>query len=558
MWSFSNPTIQHGAHTVKAILGFVFALVVIFGSTASLGAGYPAPVGRVNDFASILSEETEKRLESELSDLETLSPYQMAVVTVPSLDGQSVEAYALGLANTWGVGKKDTNIGVVLLVAPNERKVRIEVGRGIGTTLSQGVTDRIISKDIIPKFKSGDMEGGIVAGTQSLLSILEAPYIAAPLAVPVPTFEVENSPAEPFPTETFLTGLCIIVGIFLFISLFRTWTKRMEKWNENRKLFATRQEVMLGITRAWMKAKELERGLKESHPHEVWSKELGRLTVKQPLYESLIKTIEELSEIVSNGRGNPYHVHERLISLKDQLTILRKIPVEVIDLADSLKEAEEKSRKLLEKLPKEFARISKEMEHPDVGAQTRGSLKQPEEHYADAKAKVDGSGTGLINWLIVVALLTTAAKQMEVVEISVKYDKDIAEKARTEGPELLEKTREQIEKAEKKKSLSERQKKTLKKARQKLDEAHKASREDGVDLVSTYLLLLAANSLFHDSAKADPSPSHHDFSGGGGRSGGGGASGSFDRDNSSSPSGFGGFGGFGGGGFGGGGSSGSW
>lgn len=142
---------------------------------------YPQPVGRVNDFAHQLSQAQAKALAGEITSFEAKTQHQMAVVTVDSLEGNSVEAYTLGLARAWGVGRAGANDGVVFLVAPNERKCRIEPGLGLDGVLTKAECDRIIQNDILPSFKSGNMPEGILKGARAIMRKLNPPPPPPPL-----------------------------------------------------------------------------------------------------------------------------------------------------------------------------------------------------------------------------------------------------------------------------------------------------------------------------------------------------------------------------------------
>ncbi|HLH88251.1 MAG TPA: TPM domain-containing protein [Xanthobacteraceae bacterium] len=133
---------------------------------------FPALTGRVVDEADILDPATRSALAAILAGLEEKTSDQIVVATVPSLQGDSIEVYANRLANRWGLGQKDKNNGVLLLVAPSERKVRIEVGYGLGSTLTDGVAKYIIDQAILPRFRSGDMTGGVTAGITDIVAVL--------------------------------------------------------------------------------------------------------------------------------------------------------------------------------------------------------------------------------------------------------------------------------------------------------------------------------------------------------------------------------------------------
>jgi len=134
---------------------------------------------RVHDFANLLSPEQRESLESAARDVEQKTTAQVAVVTVTSLDGQSVDAYAHELFNSWGIGQREKNNGVLLLVAPTERRMRIEVGYGIEPLLTDSLCGEISDKHIVPHFKQGDYPGGIIAGTNELARVLLADPAAA-------------------------------------------------------------------------------------------------------------------------------------------------------------------------------------------------------------------------------------------------------------------------------------------------------------------------------------------------------------------------------------------
>jgi uncharacterized protein len=134
---------------------------------------FPVLTGRVVDDANIIPEETEGELIAQLEALEAKSSDQLVVVTVPSLQGFEIEEYGYKLGRAWQIGQGERlNNGAILLIAPTERKVRIEVGYGLEGILTDYFTSEIIRDTIVPAFKAGDMPGGIVAGTAAIEQIL--------------------------------------------------------------------------------------------------------------------------------------------------------------------------------------------------------------------------------------------------------------------------------------------------------------------------------------------------------------------------------------------------
>src|SRR4029079_17086074 len=146
--------------------------VVMWTVVAGVALTFSALTGRVVDQANIIPAETRSTLEPKLADLEAKSGIQLVVATVKSLDGLEIEPYANELFRTWKLGEKTKNNGVLLLVAPNERRVRIEVGYGLEGTLTDALSKVIITNAIAPRFKTGDFGGGIVRGVDDIITVL--------------------------------------------------------------------------------------------------------------------------------------------------------------------------------------------------------------------------------------------------------------------------------------------------------------------------------------------------------------------------------------------------
>lgn len=156
------------AAALFALAAAVLAAVSLAGGTARAAPTFPQLTGRIVDEAKLLSEADRAAIESELKDLEAKSTDQLAVVTVPSLQGYEIEDYGYQLGRHWGIGQEGKNNGVLLIVAPNERKVRIEVGRGLEPIVTDLMSKIIIENAIVPEFRRGDFAAGIRAGVRDL------------------------------------------------------------------------------------------------------------------------------------------------------------------------------------------------------------------------------------------------------------------------------------------------------------------------------------------------------------------------------------------------------
>jgi uncharacterized protein len=133
---------------------------------------FPALTGRVVDLAGLLTADQEARLTHKLSDLESQTGSQLVIVTLRSLDGHDISDYGYQLGRKWGIGQKAKNNGVLLIVAPKERRVRIEIGYGLEGLLTDAVTRLIIDNAILPRFRANDFAGGIERGTDDIIQVL--------------------------------------------------------------------------------------------------------------------------------------------------------------------------------------------------------------------------------------------------------------------------------------------------------------------------------------------------------------------------------------------------
>ena len=156
-----------GRKSMAAVL-----MVALFAIAPAFAINFPSLTGRVVDQANIIQPDARVALEQKLADLEDKSGIQLVVATVISLEGQDIEPYANELFRKWALGEKKKNNGVLLVVAPNERRVRIEVGYGLEGTLTDALSKVIISNAMTPRFKAGNFSEGISRGVDDIITVL--------------------------------------------------------------------------------------------------------------------------------------------------------------------------------------------------------------------------------------------------------------------------------------------------------------------------------------------------------------------------------------------------
>lgn len=173
---------------------------------------FPALTGRVVDQARLLSPEREAALTEKLAALERDTTDQVVVVTVDSLQGREIEDYGYQLGRTWGIGQKEGDNGVLLIVAPNEKKVRIEVGYGVEGVMTDALAALIIHDQILPAFRNGGFERGIEQGTDAIIAQLRLDPVEAKARAAKAAAPKADKPVIPI----------VVIGViffFLFISM---------------------------------------------------------------------------------------------------------------------------------------------------------------------------------------------------------------------------------------------------------------------------------------------------------------------------------------------------
>lgn len=166
----------------------------------------PKLQGYVNDYAGMMSPSTKSKIEQGLKAFEQSDSTQLVILTIPSLEGENIEEFSIKVAEAWKIGQQQKDNGIIFIVSKQERKIRIEVGRGLEGRLTDLMAGRIIDQVIKPRFKQGDFDGGFIAGASALISATRG------------EFKTEQRPFQrkqkSFPP--FLTFL-LFLGVFVLI-----------------------------------------------------------------------------------------------------------------------------------------------------------------------------------------------------------------------------------------------------------------------------------------------------------------------------------------------------
>ena len=192
------------------LAGLLLCLFSLFagaapGADASGLVAIPPLTARVTDLTSTLNGEQKAMLEQQLADLEARKGAQLVVLILPSTQPETIEQFGIRLFEAWTVGRKGVDDGVMLIVAKDDRRLRIEVGYGLEGALNDATAKRIISETITPQFKNGDFPGGITAGAAAISKIIEGEQLPEPSATGGGQMNIDDVP------EGLLIGLLIAI-----------------------------------------------------------------------------------------------------------------------------------------------------------------------------------------------------------------------------------------------------------------------------------------------------------------------------------------------------------
>lgn len=214
-WQTGSPEPVRALPALHLLLALFACLLMAWPLHAQT---FPALSGRVVDAANILTPEAKARIEAKSAAIEQQTGAQLVVATVPDLQGYPIEDYGYRLGRQWGIGQKDKNNGVILLVAPNERRVRVEVGYGLEPILTDALSSVIIQQQILPRFRTGDMAGGVEAGFNAIARQVELPPAEAQKNVAAANAQAQQPEGFPIGLLFFL----LFLGLWIFIASRRT------------------------------------------------------------------------------------------------------------------------------------------------------------------------------------------------------------------------------------------------------------------------------------------------------------------------------------------------
>ena len=191
----------------RTVLGILLVAACFFSVAATVQAlDVPPLKGYINDYADMISPSARAQLENELKAFEQSDSTQVVILTIPSLEGEVIEEYGIKVAEAWKIGQKDKDNGVIFLVSKQDRKIRIEVGRGLEGKLTDLTAGRIVDLVVKPRFKRGDFDGGFVAGVSAVIDSTRGEFKAD-----------EKSPGSKINGSSGILSMLIFGGIIMLV-----------------------------------------------------------------------------------------------------------------------------------------------------------------------------------------------------------------------------------------------------------------------------------------------------------------------------------------------------
>jgi len=200
------------SRTAVVILIVAVVLCLFLGAAISFGLDVPRLSGRVNDYGDMISPQARATLEAELAAIERTDSTQVAVLTVPSLEGDVIEEFSIRVGDAWKIGQKGKDNGVIFIVSKADRKMRIEVGRGLQGVLTDLLAGRIIDTVIKPRFKQNRFDDGFIEGTRAIIAATRGEFKPTPKPAPY------VSPSRYF--EAFLVSVFLVLPFLRRINRF--------------------------------------------------------------------------------------------------------------------------------------------------------------------------------------------------------------------------------------------------------------------------------------------------------------------------------------------------
>jgi uncharacterized protein len=369
---------------------------------------FPKPSGFVNDFANQLPLSAVQSLEKKVRDYQRATGNQIGVAVVPSLNGMSIEEYSLGLFRAWGVGVYVVNNGALFVWAPKERKLRIQVGRGLEDVLTNAETSRILAQ-VRTLFGESKYEEGVNAAVDGIIAVLGpggsgAPPPQAPQPAPVQQAPAADEGSSVLPIAL---GVAVALGVGFWLMVRR---RRAARWSEELpRQLAEADGELTDAERKRADAQVALTELRREAPGQVCSRCADTMDSAPATLKRLRSTLDELRLQPVGSYGELKRVHHGLRQWERQMRSAATRFEEVRDTLDTFRRRRADAQEMLEELPSKLTR----MEADGVAGSAEGLLRAAAETYGQA---LEESQRTPANWLLAYELLADVTACIDQIE----------------------------------------------------------------------------------------------------------------------------------------------
>lgn len=501
-----------------------FIAILIFSAlqffNPAFGQNYPDYTGHVNDFAKIFPGDMARDIELSLREYERNTSIEIFIATIASLEGLTVEDYSIGLATKWKVGKKGKDNGLLILVAPKERKMRIEIGYGLEGDLPDAKARRIRDRFFIPHFKTGDMAKGISEGVKAIINELGSkPYTERAEERALAAAIAEKEKAE-WNKRAVIT--VVVLAAVLIAAIFIWWIviaiKRYNRRKKKLEELHVKNSVLLSDTSENIEKTRAEYGpalrtieaMKNFYTPSVWQKLKEEFKANAVLTANLAQELVVLQKELSSGWKHAEKVNSSAHKLKNSSKDPANFFAKVTHIQQEQEESHRKCNRIIAEFPGKAEDAQKKTGHKDVSAEARRAVLQAGEDFRTASEKL---GQKPVDWVLMLPMLAAASTMLERAVLKADDDINFASRARSEGPGLLKELPQKFtdsSKALDHKDVTQSTRNLLDRAAEKFLEGKKLatpqSQTSPIDWLAAFALLLGANELIEqaeEKAKSD-------------------------------------------------------
>lgn len=474
---------------------FVLLIVVLSSASSALAEEYPHFIGYVNDYAHLLSASQNSKLDQDLHDLDNRTTIEVAVVTMNSIGGENPGDYAVNLGNLWGVGKQGKDNGIILLVAMDSHDVWIEVGPGLAGQLSSRQVQEIVDDVIIPRFRAGNADQGIIEGSEAIIHHFDRSGLASPAAKASPSAPSPSAPSSQSGStgdHKFLWIAAVALGLLIVLPgafLYIVNPRRIQSKKNKAQLIEIRKGLDEMVEKATSALKALKE-LKASYNPSIWKgveEDFNSVDLNEMELEFLgAKKISDKGWIQAPAA-------QKIISelQKSYEIALKNINPPVEKLAE-IKKAQGEFQAGLAGLDAAFKQAEHEVAGATISMTTMMELEKAKQLYSESKAMAK-QPADMIDWIMLRDRIHMAEEAVEQVSKDAVRDRAIAEEIQGQDPEeMLAKMKETLEAAEKSLGDSYAAKPDLQAGRADYERAQEY-RSGRINTIDLYLHMMSVN-----------------------------------------------------------------